>query len=40
MLIMVNKGKKMKLDTVIAVRKNKKIYRDNDKVIKLFDMIF
>lgn len=30
----------MKLDTVIAVRKNKKIYRDNDKVIKLFDKDF
>ena len=26
----------MKLDTIIAERINKKIYRDGDKVIKLF----
>lgn len=27
----------MKLDQVIAVRKNKKVYRDGDRVIKVFD---
>ena len=29
----------MKLETVIAVRANKTIYRDGDKVIKVFDVI-
>ena len=30
----------MKLENVIAVRKNKTVYRDGDRVIKLFDENF
>jgi|LSQX01.2.fsa_nt_gb uncharacterized protein (TIGR02172 family) len=38
---MVDKGEEaMKLDTILAVRKSKTIYRDGDKVIKVFDKDF
>ena len=30
----------MKLDTVIAVRKNKTLYRDGDRCIKVFDKAY